>query len=70
MKKPIYKSKTTAAAGGSAGIITALALVALSLVPPAIREAWGAEGDAAFVAILTTLGTAGLTRLIAWLRGK
>ena len=66
--KPILQSKTTATVGGSAGVVSILALILLSLVPASVREAWGTEGDAAFVAVVSTLGTAGLSRLIAWLR--
>ena len=68
--KPVLKSKTTATVGGAAAGTSAFVLLLLSLIPASIREAWGPDSDAALIWLITTLGTAAISRLVAMLRGK
>ena len=63
--KPITKSRTTATVAASTGTTGGIAFAALTFLRGRVDLPWGPEGDAAIVAILTTIIAPLLSRLIA-----
>lgn len=63
--KPIYKSKTTATVAASTGTTAGVILAILTVLRGRVDLPWGKDGDAAIVAVLTTVLGPLLSRLIA-----